>query len=162
MSHRVMLCFGAIWLLALVAWSPVSVLDTNSIPITPENAGQVKQLAMLGRGTVSDLKAVALSPDKTLVASAAFDGRIHIWSIVTQAEVRTLQGNKRPALSLAFSPDGTLLASGSMDGSVRLWNIGSGVLQTALYGHSDLVESLAFSPDGKLLASGGFDRAIWL
>ncbi len=109
---------------------------------------------------VQTVRALAISPDKTLVA-AGRGNQVHIYNAATGAYLRSLS---RPDLAraahasiveaLAFSPDGKLLASGSYQ-EVVLWDAQAGTVQRRLTGFADQVTTLAFSPDGKLLAVGG-------
>ncbi|MGC8947394.1 MAG: WD40 repeat domain-containing protein, partial [Anaerolineae bacterium] len=76
--------------------------------LSPENAGQVAQLARWGKGTVNQ---VAFSPDGRLLAVASSLG-VYLYDAETLEEIRFLES---PAwvTSVAFSPDGRLLASAS-------------------------------------------------
>jgi WD40 repeat protein/tRNA A-37 threonylcarbamoyl transferase component Bud32 len=67
--------------------------------------------------------AVALNPGGDRLATASYDGMIHLWDTVTGQEVLTL-ANSPAAHSVAFSPDGKSLASGSTDGTLRVWTAG--------------------------------------
>jgi WD40 repeat protein len=101
-------------------------------------------------------RAVAFSPDGSLLASAGADGVVRLWRVTTGAEVRKLTGHTGWVYGVAFSPDGSLLASGGDDGVVRLWEVTTGAVRR-LTGHIGAVYGVAFSPpDGTLLASAGF------
>lgn len=116
---------------------------------------------------VRPVRAVAVSPDKNLVASGR-GNQIFLYEAASGKHVRTLLDagliapDKKPVQaahlsiveSLAFSPDGKLLVSGSFQ-EVKLWDPQTGEMKKRLPGFADRVVALAFSPDGKFLATAG-------
>jgi WD40 repeat protein len=100
------------------------------------------------------VRAVAVSPDGRMVASAA-GWDVKLWDLATRAEIATLEGHKQLVWSLAFSPDGRLLASGAGDGVVRFWEVPGGRLLTAFDWKVGRVSTLAFAPDGMTAVAGG-------
>ena len=113
------------------------------------------------------ITALALSPDRQLLASASLDQTIKLWDLSSGDLLGTLQTNR--ATCLQFSPDGHTLASGSRlrqwaDGAyssmgVQLWDVDSQTLRDQL--GMDLVTAIAFSPSGKLLAIGDQNTQLW-
>ncbi len=71
----------------------------------------------------SPLRALALSPDGTTVATAGFSGTIHMLDTASGARVAGLISPSRMVRALAFHPQGTMLASGGLDGRVVLWSV---------------------------------------
>lgn len=127
-------------------------------------------LRWLEKGSVSSLtpKAVAFSPDGSLIAGGAFRG-IGLWNAKTHKTQMMLclpQGCWGPE-ALTFSPCGQYLVSGaSWQGtdkmSIRLWEVTTGENIATFWSHTTDIQSLAFSPDGTLLASGSYDGTILL
>ncbi len=74
----------------------------------------------------------------------------------------TLEGHRRPLLSVAFDSQGGRLASGSYDRTVKLWEAQSGDLLRTLKGHQGPVYCVAFDPQGRMLASGSGDNTVKL
>ena len=108
--------------------------------------------------------AVALSPDQSLLAIGDSSGKIRLFHLADNRQIRCLKGHYENAwiTSIAFSPDGKILASCSMDYSVKLWDIFTGDSLKTLTGHEKWLWAVVFSPDGKMLASGGDDYTIRL
>lgn len=117
--------------------------------------------AVIGR--LSNVNAVAFSPDGARLLSGASDNTLTLWQAESGQVVRTFAGHAGPVESVAFSPDGTRLLSGSWDKTIKLWDAASGQLSRTLEGHAGWVKSVAFSPDGARILSGGNDSTarIW-
>ena len=119
------------------------------------------------QGHADWITALAVSPDRQLLASASLDQTIKLWDLSSGERVGVLRANR--VTCLQFSPDGQILASGSRlrqwaDGAysslgVQLWDVGAKTLQDQL--GMDLVTAIAFSPNGKLLAIGDQNTQLW-
>jgi WD40 repeat protein len=96
----------------------------------------------------------AFSPDGSLVATAANDGKARIWELqppgsATLPTMRPELDNLTTAVRMvAFSPDGSLLAAANSDGSVGVWDVETGANLDFEQNHYDDVVTVAFSPDG--------------
>jgi WD40 repeat protein len=104
------------------------------------------------------VRAIAISPDSRILASASFDKTIKIWNLKTGEAIGSLTG--RPKLNaIAISPDGQMIIGGGDDSTIKIWNLATAE-STALTGHSDWIRCIAISPDGQTLASGSRDETI--
>jgi WD40 repeat protein len=112
-------------------------------------------------GHVERALSLAFSPADTILASAAWDGRLGIWDTKTGRGVfrRGHQGGMHCA---AFSPDGRTIAPCGNDRTVRLWNVAHREEIAILKSHTAAVGEVAFSPDGRWLASASDDGTVRL
>ena len=111
---------------------------------------------------------VVCSPVDAVLATAAEDAPIRLWSIVGGKAEPTLtlaghQGKGTPPAvkALAFAPKGQSLASAGQDRKLVLWNVADGKMMR----HWDLldeVRALAFSSDGRHLAVGNDDGTMYI
>ena len=116
---------------------------------------------------VKPVRAVAITPDKTIVA-AGRGNQIHLFDGKTGEFKKTLVDPElklpdgKPANSahislveaMAYSPDGKTLATGSYQ-EMTLWDADKGTPKLRIGGFADRVVAIAYSPDGKLIATGG-------
>lgn len=140
--------------------------------------------APLHLAVVSEIYDLALSPDHSLIAAAAKDGRVRLWQVPAQLNTRlpakfnvaegepwpvhTLSAHSGPVIEVAFSPDGLTLTSVSNDGEVRLWDVSAvldaGVASGQLERKFDLgggaLNDVDLTPDCSLLAAVGEDGAV--
>lgn len=116
-------------------------------------------------GHESDIRAMALSSDHKLLASASQDTTIKLWDLrtgklrYTFGKYLTWGTHKEAVVSVAFHPHESTLASSSNDGTIKLWNLRTMDRPITLKGYSSY---LTFSPNGKILASTTWDRKIKL
>ncbi len=74
-------------------------------------------------GHTAKVMELAVSPDRSLIASASWDGRIGLWPL-EGGTPRFLEGHRAGVSSLVFSYDGRHLYSASVDGTARIWEVG--------------------------------------
>jgi WD40 repeat protein len=82
-----------------------------------------KQVVRVLSGHASAPYQLALSPDGSLLASAAHDGTVRLWNVDTGKTLKVLV-HLHEVYSVAFSPDGTLLACGVAGEGVEIWAVG--------------------------------------
>lgn len=110
------------------------------------------------------IRAMAVSPDESMVAVAGNDSRIRLLS-VEDGSVRKEIAVEERVFSLCFHPGGKSLVSGDLMGVIREWNIESGEAvrdldASSLYRLNHMQDSggvrrLTFNADGTRLLCGG-------
>ncbi len=123
----------------------------------PLPAGAVVRLGTARFRHAFNVRGLAFSPDRKVIASGSQRNTIRLWDAETGQELKVLTGHTGAVVGLCFSPDGKALASSSWDRSIRLWDVASGNMARQLVGHGSGVNSITFSPDGKTLLSASTD-----
>jgi WD40 repeat protein len=75
-------------------------------------------------GHRESVRALAVSPNGTWLASADWNGLVNLWSLTSGEIVTSVEAHDGAAQALAFSPEGNLLVSGGADALIKLWNLG--------------------------------------
>ena len=127
-------------------WSVYQVKELNRIQDDTEDTVPVRSI---------------FNPDGTLLASAAENGRIHLWNLQGE-ELAEWQADPQRVRSISFSPNQDLLANAAQSGRISLWNL-QGEELAEWQGHQGEVRNVSFSQDGQLIASaGGQDGTVGL
>jgi len=141
-------CSSGVSKLALLPDGCLAAGCSKTIVRVDVDAGAVTAVL---KGHDSDLQALAVLPDGTLVSCACGDEDVWVWDVDAQACVAWLAGHTAVVRCLAVLPDGRL-ASGSGDCTVRLWDVGARACVGVLAGQGN-VSALAALPDGRLVAA---------
>jgi len=136
-------------LLALDAEAEVTAILSNNEAVTGTRSGELviwsmrtgkllRQLAATeiagGRaGAISpvaahssDVKAVVLSKDNTILVSASSDCTLKSWNMDSERLQHTFKGHSDEVWCAEISIDNDILTSGSKDGTIRLWKLSEG------------------------------------
>ncbi|WUS86067.1 helix-turn-helix domain-containing protein [Streptomyces canus] len=165
--------------LSLMAYRTAQTTEARSSLLRSYAGPAVTRL--VGRPGV--MQAVAVSPNRQVLATAGEDGTIQLWSLgsskaggsadgssVSGSLARlngSLRAHTKTVFALAFSPDGRTLASGGGDRTVRLWRVPAhgGRLEPLgrpITGPSSTVYAISYRPDGRTLAAGSADGTVRL
>jgi hypothetical protein len=108
------------------------------------------------------IRALALSGDGWLLASADASHSVRLWELISGKTLFDLPVDAANHPAMALSPDGRLVAIGT-DSSLRVHSTTTGKTVLNLRGHNAKVRCVAFSPDNQLLASGLSDGTalVW-
>ena len=111
-------------------------------------------------GHRSDVRAVALSSDDTLLASCGH-GKTKIWKVSSCKCTTSLKTGY--GLCVAFLPGDGVVAVGTKKGEILLLDVASASLINTVEAHSGPVWDMCLNPDGKGLASvsGDGKLCVW-
>ena len=115
-------------------------------------------------GHFSAVRAVAVAPDGTWLASGGWDQTVRIWEVATGRERAVLEDRDDAVEAVAVAPDGSWLASTGGNWTVRIWDVATGRERARLkrYHPGPEVGALAVAPDGSWLAfARGKKVRIW-
>ena len=108
-------------------------------------------------GHRNDVRALALSSDDRMVASAS-SGGLKVWNTKTQSCLRTLECGY--ALSCSFLPGDKIVLVGTKDGTLELFDIAASALLDSISAHEGAIWSLQVHPSGKSVATGSADKTV--
>ncbi|QEF98235.1 Serine/threonine-protein kinase PknB [Stieleria maiorica] len=110
------------------------------------------------------VRAVAVSPDETMIASGGDDGSIAIFDAATGNLKRQISVAPKRIIDLAFAPDGQSLAVCGWDNEVRVVDLDSGKQRSNFHAPTGVgktaMTGVHFAPQGDRLISGGWNAKI--
>ena len=106
-------------------------------------------------------RAVALSPDGSLLAVAGANTGLTVYTVASQKVVRQWP-TRDPVWSLNFSPDSRRLLATDWSKDVSVWPLADSSPPQIISGHQFHVWSAVFSPDGGSIATASSDQTVRL
>jgi WD40 repeat protein len=104
----------------------------------------------------------ALNKNGRLLATAAANGKVHVWELTSGREFEIALPPSNSLLAICFHADGRSIFVGGRDGLVQSWDLGNGQRIGEPLAHKQAVMALAVSPDGKRIVVGCWDRSAHL
>ena len=137
--------------------SVVTASDDGSVRVWQPGVDPI--LSLVGRHGAAG-RAVAISPDGSLIASVGLDRVLKIWRRDGR-EIRSILHSTQ-LLDVAFSRDGKLVVTAGQDGVARVWRVADGA-PVQSFAHGAPLSSAAFDPAGTRVVTAGADgiARIW-
>ncbi|NXV07156.1 WSB2 protein, partial [Cettia cetti] len=145
------------------------VLFPSGDTFLPSPGRQVQVLS----GHVQWVYCCSISPDCSMLCSAAGEKSALLWSMRSYTLIRRLEGHQSSVVSCDFSPDSALLVTASYDACVIMWDPYTGeqlrtlrhvplhsTLDSSSEIHTSSLRSVCFSPEGLYLATVADDRLL--
>ncbi|PWN52274.1 WD40 repeat-like protein [Violaceomyces palustris] len=107
-------------------------------------------------GHRADVRALALSSDDVLLASACGAGLLKIWNVGTGRCIRTLPCGY--ALSVAWLPGDQHVLVGCKDGTLRSYDVRAGIAIETIKAHEGPIWSVAVQPNGLGCVTASADK----
>jgi U3 small nucleolar RNA-associated protein 12 len=147
--------------LQLLVGTNNNLIDVYEIPQRGKSKSEeapdyTRTLSVELSGHRNDIRAVALSSDDRMLASAS-SGALKIWNIRTQNCLRTLECGY--ALCCAFLPGDKIILVGTKEGDIELYDIAASSLLDKIPAHEGAIWALQVHPDGKSVVTGSADKS---
>ncbi|KAF2270701.1 WD40 repeat-like protein [Lojkania enalia] len=139
-----------------------NLIDVYEVPQkgkskTDEALEYTRSISVELSGHRNDVRALALSSDDRMLASAS-SGGLKIWNVRTQNCLRTLECGY--ALCCAFVPGDKIVVVGTKDGDIELFDIATSSLLDKISAHEGAIWTLQVHPDGKSVITGSADKCV--
>lgn len=110
-------------------------------------------------GHSAPIVSLAVSPDGSTIASAAWDRTVRLWSLSGGA-AQVLEGHTQNVNGVAFAPDGKALVSVGYDLTVRIWPLSQGAPQVVNL--PSPLSAVAIAGDGEVVIGGADGKVRFL
>jgi WD40 repeat protein len=133
--------------------------DENSVKLWDTSTWQLQTTL---RGHTAPVKAIAISPEAEMLASASGDSTLKLWDMDSGELLHCLR-HPRPLGTVAFDPQGKRVAAGGEFHTVCIWDADSGKMLNDFHAHWARVRSLTFGNDGETLLTASNDNTtrVW-
>jgi WD40 repeat protein len=115
-----------------------------------------RPIAHVGRGGTEMIRAVAFSPDGTLLLTQGFQAR-WVWDVATTTEVNQLENPVGVQLA-RFSPCGRLVLSATNFSMAQMWDVAGRSPRPAALLHAAQVWGMTTNADGSRVLTASYDK----
>ncbi|OLL22856.1 putative WD repeat-containing protein [Neolecta irregularis DAH-3] len=143
--------------LATLTNNSLEIYTVPSVNKKPGPADYAKPHCLELPGHRSDIRAICLSSDDEMLASAA-NGSLKIWNLKTGSCIRTLDCSY--ALCCTFLPGNKYVVVGTKAGLLEIFDVPSSTLSETIEAHEGALWSLQLHPDNRTLATGSADKTV--
>ncbi|KAG8695193.1 hypothetical protein FRC08_007977, partial [Ceratobasidium sp. 394] len=137
-----------------------NALEVYSIPPPTKSKEQpeaTRTFSLDLQGHRTDIRAVALSSDDQLIASAS-NGLLKIWNVQSTSCIRTFDCGY--AICCTFLPGDRQVAVGTKSGEIMIFDLASSSLVQSTQAHQGAVWSLHVRGDNAAMVSGSADKDV--
>jgi WD40 repeat protein len=103
------------------------------------------------------VRAIAIAPDGSWLATASPDGTARIWDVGTGQQQAVLAGHTSEVRTIDIAPDGCWLATTGWDGTARIWDVKTGWQRNVL---ADGISAVTIASRGNWLAAASWDGTL--
>lgn len=113
-------------------------------------------------GHRSDVRALSLSPDETMLLSAS-DGALKLWNVATEKYIRGMRFSGNGLCTQFLGADGGVGVVGTKDGLVQVYDLRSGGMIATVKAHQGEVRTMCLDDhvyEANYLLTGGSDKRV--
>lgn len=111
--------------------------------------------------TDDEVLCLALSPDKSKLASGGVDRIVRVWDVNADFKLdQSIENHADWVFGVVFAPDNKHLLTCSRDKTAKVWDLAAKESVLTFPDHQNAVYAIAVKPDGKAGVSAGEDNQI--
>ncbi|XP_063162098.1 protein Atg16l2 [Candoia aspera] len=111
---------------------------------------------------ISEINAIAFSPNSGVLATGGMDRLVKLWNVVggRLEKMQSLDGASGSITGIEFDPTGSHILAATYNNAAQLWKVGAGQVKAILTGHTDKVTAAKFRSTWHQAVTGSKDRTV--